>query len=449
MKIVVFDDDPTGSQTVNDCPLVLKWDHETLLKGLQSKSNLLFILANTRSLSEYELRIRLEEICFNLSDVIKNPFFKNEEFIFVSRGDSTLRGHNFLEPYLINKFLGPFDATFHIPAFIEGNRVTKYGLHFVNNIPAHKTIFAKDQVFGYQTNDIKKLLYQKSNSKLNLSDINNLYLDDLSTIEIKRGNSIYEELRNFKNNSQVIVDTTTYSELDKFANILITLIKDKRFLFRTSASFISSISNSRKNTKKHIFYSQLRRQIKGRYLKGLVVVGSIVDLTTNQLYKLLEINSCRALEINVEEFFKISRTSKQEQINSLRKIIVQNIRELLAKSLIPVLYTSREMIFLQDKNELIKFQQSLSIFISGIIQEIKNEIGYLISKGGITSNTILSEGFCVDSVYLEGQIFTGISVVNVDISSTEKIPVVTFPGNIGDENMLVKVLEVLENKEIS
>ena len=47
MKFVVIDDDPTGSQTVNDCLLLLKWDCSTLVKGFESKSNLFFILANT------------------------------------------------------------------------------------------------------------------------------------------------------------------------------------------------------------------------------------------------------------------------------------------------------------------------------------------------------------------------------------------------------------------
>ena len=42
MKIIVIDDDPTGSQTVNNCLLLLKWDYSTLIKGFQSKSNLFF-----------------------------------------------------------------------------------------------------------------------------------------------------------------------------------------------------------------------------------------------------------------------------------------------------------------------------------------------------------------------------------------------------------------------
>ena len=50
MKVVVIDDDPTGSQTVHSCPLLLRWDVDTLRKGLRHASPLLFLLADTRAL---------------------------------------------------------------------------------------------------------------------------------------------------------------------------------------------------------------------------------------------------------------------------------------------------------------------------------------------------------------------------------------------------------------
>ena len=89
----------------------------------------------------------------------------------------------------------------------------------------------------------------------------------------------------------------------------------------------------------------------------------------------------------------------------------------------------------------------MSVFIAEIVSEIRNEIGYLISKGGVTTNYILSKGFNADEVYLEGQILPGISLVTLDIpNKKDKLPIVTFPGNIGNEIALVKVLEILENK---
>ena len=76
---------------------------------------------------------------------------------------------------------------------------------------------------------------------------------------------------------------------------------------------------------------------------------------------------------------------------------------------------------------------------------MKDEIGYLISKGGITTNVILSNGLNAKYVYLEGQIITGISLVTYNLKNDKKLPIVTFPGNIGTKDSLLKVWNILEN----
>ena len=377
MKIIVIDDDPTGSQLVHDCLLLLNWNYETLLKGLLSKSNLLFILANTRSLSEKEVKKRLQEICNNLHKVsIENNIQHN--LLFVSRGDSTLRGHNFLEPYLINEYLGPFDATFHIPAFLEGNRITINGKHFVNGIPAHKTTFANDIIFGYETNDLKKLLLKKSRSKIELKNIENLNcIDQQTSYELKK------YMENLKNNTHVIVDIDKFSQLEKFSKIIRELIKNKKFLFRTAASFLKAISNTKNPKKSNFYYSQLRaRNNLNQFLPGLIIIGSYTDISTNQFKKLLEFDFFNAIEIDVEKFYEILFSKdKETQIYQLKNFILEKISITLKNSCIPIIYTSRKEKILANNLDQMDFYNSLSFFIAEIVSDIKHEIGYLISKG--------------------------------------------------------------------
>ena len=442
MKIIVIDDDPTGSQLVHDCLLLLNWNYKTLLKGLLSKSSLLFVLANTRSLSEKEVKKRLQEICNNIYKVsIENNIQHN--LLFVSRGDSTLRGHNFLEPYLINEHLGPFDATFHIPAFLEGNRITINGKHFVNGIPAHKTTFAKDIIFGYETNDLKNLLYKKSRSKIELKNIENLYLiDQQSSHELKK------YIQNLKNNTHVIVDIDKFSQLDKFSQIIRELFKNKKFLFRTAASFLKSISNTKNSKKSNFYYSQLRaRNNLNQFLPGIIIIGSYTDISTNQFKKLLEVDFFHAIELDVEKFYKIDVSKdKETQIYKLKNFILEKVRTTLKNSCIPIIYTSRKEKILENNLDQMDFYNSLSLFVAEIVADIKYEIGYLISKGGITSNTILNSSFNVDYVYLEGQICSGISLVKVKLINNNYLPVITFPGNLGDDYSLKDVWKVIENK---
>jgi len=443
MKIIVIDDDPTGSQSVHDCLLLLNWNYETLLKGLLSNSSLLFILANTRSLSEKEVKKRLREICNNLYKIsVENNLQDN--LLFVSRGDSTLRGHNFLEPDLINKYLGPFDATFHIPAFLEGNRITVNGKHFVNGIPAHKTPFAKDNIFGYETNDLKQLLHKKSKSKIQLKNIENL-----NDIEQSSLSELRKFMENLKNNTHVIVDIDKFSQLEKFSEMVRELIKNKKFLFRTAASFLKAISNTKNNKKNNFYYSQLRlRNELNKFLPGLIIIGSYTEISTIQLKKLLELDVFETVELDVQKFYNINLLKdKETQIFKLKKIILDAIRKALKNSLTPVIFTSRKEKVLENNLEQIDFYNSLSFFIAEIVEDIKYEIGYLISKGGITSNTILNSSFNVDYVYLEGQISRGISLVTAKLKNTNNdLPVITFPGNLGNDYSLKEVWEAIENK---
>jgi len=446
MKFVVIDDDPTGSQTVHDCLLLLKWDCSTLFKGFESKSNLFFILANTRSLSENDAKLTIEEICKNLKNVITSQAYE-EEIIFISRGDSTLRGHNFLEPSTLNSCLGPFDATFHIPAFIEGKRLTINGSHFVDKIPISQTIFATDKIFGYETSNVKNLLFQQSKSQINFEDIQNLFLSDIEMLNDEENNIVFNTIKNLKNNKHVVVDVENYSQLKKFSLVIKKLIKQKKFLFRTAASFISSISEKKSVSQSEIYFSNLRiRNNEKRFLPGLIIIGSYVELSTIQLNNLLEISNCNPVELDVFEFFKItSLDNNQKQRNLFKNKFLREIRFLLEIGITPVLFTSRRFMSL-DYSEQFNFYNSLACFIADLVADLKYEIGYLISKGGITTNLILSNGLNADYVYLEGQILTGISVVTCNLKNGEKLPIITHPGNIGTKDSLVNIWKVFENK---
>ena len=151
LKIIVLDDDPTGSQTVHSCLLVMKWDVETLRIGLQDQAPIFFILTNTRAIAPSEAAQVTREVCRNLKIALAAENISN--FLVISRSDSTLRGHYPLETDVIAQELGDFDAHFLTPAFFEGGRVTVDSTHYVvseeSKIPVSETEFAQDPVFGF------------------------------------------------------------------------------------------------------------------------------------------------------------------------------------------------------------------------------------------------------------------------------------------------------------
>ena len=64
------------------------------------------------------------------------------------------------------------------------------------------------------------------------------------------------------------------------------------------------------------------------------------------------------------------------------------------------------------------------------------ELGYIISKGGITTQTLLADGLSLEAVQLEGQLLPGLSLVRPSAASLRALPILTFPGNLGDVGTL-------------
>ena len=93
MKVVVIDDDPTGSQTVHSCPLLLRWDVDTLRRGLRHASPLLFLLADTRALMPTDAAERNRGIAVALDQALQREGLARDQVLLVSRGDSVSYTH--------------------------------------------------------------------------------------------------------------------------------------------------------------------------------------------------------------------------------------------------------------------------------------------------------------------------------------------------------------------
>ncbi|MFW6732739.1 MAG: four-carbon acid sugar kinase family protein, partial [Synechococcus sp.] len=166
-RLVVFDDDPTGSQTVWGCPLLLRWDAESLRQALEHPSPLLFLITNSRALAPAEARARVEAISAALAEVLRERQRQGRplQVQLISRGDSTLRGHCPLELEVLQQRFGPFDATFVVPAFLPGGRTTEGGVHRLHGQPVHETAFARDGLFGYRSSHLPSWLEERSGGR--------------------------------------------------------------------------------------------------------------------------------------------------------------------------------------------------------------------------------------------------------------------------------------------
>ena len=159
MKTIVLDDDPTGTQSATGVTVLLESDADLLTDALRHADSV-YVQTNSRALDEATAvalirRIRAdgEEAARRLGDEVR----------FVLRGDSTLRGHVFAETEV---FLDGDAVMLFVPAFPDGGRTTRDGVHLVRvdgvDVPAHESEYADDPVFGFSTGVLVDYVGEKS-----------------------------------------------------------------------------------------------------------------------------------------------------------------------------------------------------------------------------------------------------------------------------------------------
>jgi len=116
-----------------------------------------------------------------------------------------------------------------------------------------------------------------------------------------------------------------------------------------------------------------------------------------------------------------------------------------------VIYTTREELQFADQATRLAFGQRLSNFLMDIVSRLPANIGFLISKGGITSNDVLSTGLNLTVSRVVGQILPGCSVIRCpeDHPRFPNLPVVIFPGNVGDETAITRAYHILTSSGTS
>lgn len=435
-KIIVLDDDPTGSQTVHSCLLLMRWDVETLRLGLKDDAPIFFILTNTRSLTPEDAANVTREVCHNLKIALAAENI--EDFLVVSRSDSTLRGHYPIETDVIAEELGPFDAHFLVPAFFEGGRITCDSIHYliIDGVPTpvHETEFARDSVFSYNYSYLPKYVEEKTKGRIKEDTVTRFLLDD-----IRKGS--LERLLQLHDNQCGVVDGEIQADLNTFAvDILTAASQGKRFLFRSAASILTALAAL---PPQPIAAENMAEYVRGGK-PGAVIVGSHVKKTTQQLESLLTVAGTVGIEVNVGRLL-------DDGVNESAKLlteILEQIQEVHNAGKTPVVYTSRQELTFKDVKTRLDFGATVSALLMDIVKGLPADIGFLISKGGITSNDVLSTGLNLTSARLLGQILAGCSMVITpsDHPQFPNLPVVLFPGNVGNADALATIYQRLTNQ---
>lgn len=433
-QIIVLDDDPTGSQTVHSCLLLTRWDVPTLTLALRDHSPIFFVLTNTRALSPDQALAVTQEVCRNLLIALAET--QTREYLVVSRSDSTLRGHYPIETDAIAEILGNFDAHFLTPAFFEGGRFTKDSVHYllVDGVPTpvHETEFARDSVFAYSHSYLPDYVAEKTQGRIPADRVVRLLLPD-----IRRG--CLPQLLALQNNTCVVVDSENQEDMNRFAEAVLSAVaQGKRFLFRSAASLLTALAQLPPQPIPPEEMAKYRRGDR----PGVVLVGSHVKKTTEQLARLLEEPDVAGVEVPVAQL------PSPDGFSQLLADTYERVSTMHQAGKTPVIFTSRQELTFADAVQRMAFGQEVSRLLMAIVRHLPVDISFLISKGGITSNDVLSTGLNLATARLLGQIIAGCSVITTpsDHPYFANLPVVLFPGNVGDRTALLTVYQRLSGK---
>jgi uncharacterized protein YgbK (DUF1537 family) len=431
-KIIVLDDDPTGSQTVHSCLLLTRWDQDTLRAALLDDAPLFFVLTNTRGMDAARAAAVTRAVCHNLKLTLSNLVAQGLDFnpIFVSRSDSTLRGHYPVETDVMSAELGGsagFDAHFLTPAFFEGGRFTRDSIHYlmVDGIatPVHQTEFAQDSVFGYSTSYLPDYVQEKTAGRIKAEQVQRFLLSEI------RGD-VSSRLMALQGNVCCVVDAENQQDMNHFAvQLQAAAANGKRFLFRSAASLLTALAHL---PPQPVAANDMRQYVRNGK-PGAVIVGSHVKKTTAQLHQLLSEPGIVPIEVDVDRI--------AAERDALLQQVLQQANAAHTAGNTPVIFTSRVERSFPDQAARLAFGEQVSALLMDVVRALPNTLGFLISKGGITSNDVLSDGLALKASRVLGQILPGCSVVRCpsDHPRYAEMPVVIFPGNVGDDGALATV----------
>jgi uncharacterized protein YgbK (DUF1537 family) len=325
------------------------------------------------------------------------------------------------------------------------NRFTKNDIHYWKNgdewIPVGETPYAKDATFGYKNSDLKLWIEEKTKGKTKASEVVSF---DINTVEERNPDTFgkgvdfsIKKLKSLKDDTTLIVNALNYNDLEIFA--LAALRSERRILYRTSASFVKAFSGI--STKPFLTSAISPPSVVG----GLIVVGSHVPKTSAQLDELLK-TDIQAIPFDVYQFFMSdARHFVSTLIQKIDEILMAHPDKSGRGGKNVVLYTSRNVVLGKNENESLELSTYVSNALVTIVKNLSVRPAFLVAKGGITSSDLATKALGVKRAMVLGQIVSGVPVWQLgDETKFPNMPYIIFPGNVGTDEDLKNVYELLK-----
>ena len=356
------------------------------------------------------------------------------DFFVLSRSDSTLRGHY---PAEVDALLEGIDyepdATVMVPYFEAGGRYTIGNTHYVHMgqdlVPASMTEFSKDKSFPYSHAYLPHYVEEKTKGRITA---NQVYSISIETIRLKGPQGVYENLISFPNGGVIVINAAHDRDMEvAVKGLLMAQEKGKKYIFRTAASFVGVLAGI--SLQPFLNAATMRIETSAG---GILLVGSHVKKSTEQLEKALQLPNIEVLELDVESLLDA------EKYPGLIAEYSTIVNRALAERKDVIAYTSRKLIASDDPLTSLSINRKVSAAVVQLIKNLSIQPKFLIAKGGITANDIATMGLGVKRALIVGQLQPGIPVWR--LGEETKFPnmhYVVYPGNVGTADGLAEAIQ--------
>ena len=113
-----------------------------------------------------------------------------------------------------------------------------------------------------------------------------------------------------------------------------------------------------------------------------------------------------------------------------------------------MIYTSRLVVGGGSQADNLAIGKAISAALIEVVDGIQVEPRFVIGKGGITCSDLATGGLGIRAARVAGQILPGVPVWVASAGGRwPGIPYVVFPGNVGDEGAVARVVQALRASE--
>lgn len=434
-KIVVLDDDPTGTQTVQDVTVLTRWTPESTRMIFEAPEPLVYLLTNTRSLPAGAAQELNNTIYSRLVEAAAQT---GRDFAIISRGDSTLRGHFPAEVEALQAAAGKsFDGVMLAPSFFEGGRYTIGDVHYVAEagwlVPAGETEYARDAVFGYRSSNLRAWVSEKTGGRTPPEAV-----ASISIHELRRGGplAVCQRLLALQKGQVCVANAAAYCDLEVLVlGLLQAEAEGRRLVCRSAASFVRVRAGLAP-----------REPLAGAELagwagegSGLVIAGSYIQRSSQQIEALQDLNGMACLEVAVEALLAPDRRAAEI------KRAAAAADAALAGGLDSLVFTSRGLV-----GGGLETGGAISSGLVEIVRRLRTRPGWMIAKGGITASDIATHGLGVRAARVIGQALPGVPAWRTGAESRwPGLLYIVFPGNVGGSEAIAELVQRLRKEDFN